>query len=132
MFSKAILCQVAPAGAFISAKLTFLEISDMPILEKVCISLYFGFPFHLWKGTGKITSCNVFVTSCNVHVTSCNVHYKTLQRHYKTLKGITIQVSQVIYAPMSICLKLGLLSTSWLSQSARRLTWPWNMNYSFS
>ena len=32
----------APAGAFISAKLTFLEISDMPILEKVCIFLYLG------------------------------------------------------------------------------------------
>ena len=30
----------APAGAFISAKLIILEISDMPILEKVCISLY--------------------------------------------------------------------------------------------
>ena len=36
----------APAGAFISAKLTFLEISDMPILEKVCISLYLGI-FHM-------------------------------------------------------------------------------------
>ena len=32
----------APAGAFTSAKLTFLEISDMPILENMCISLYFG------------------------------------------------------------------------------------------
>ena len=32
----------APAGAFISDKYTFLEISDMPILEKVCICLYFG------------------------------------------------------------------------------------------
>ena len=32
--------------AFISEKLTFLEISDMPILEKVCISLHLGFPFH--------------------------------------------------------------------------------------
>ena len=32
----------APAGAFISAKLTFLENSDMPILEKMCISLYLG------------------------------------------------------------------------------------------
>ena len=36
----------APAGAFISAKLTFLGISDIPILEKVCISSYLVFPFH--------------------------------------------------------------------------------------
>ena len=43
----------APAGAFISAKLTFLGISDIPILEKVCISSYLGFPFHLWKGIGS-------------------------------------------------------------------------------
>ena len=35
----------APAGAFISAKLRFLGISDIPILEKVCISSYLGFPF---------------------------------------------------------------------------------------
>ena len=32
----------APAGALISAKLTFLEISDMPIWEKVSIFLYLG------------------------------------------------------------------------------------------
>ena len=32
----------APAGAFISAKLTFLEFSDMPSLEKVCISSDLG------------------------------------------------------------------------------------------
>ena len=30
-------------GLFISYKLTFLEISDMPILEKMCISLYLGY-----------------------------------------------------------------------------------------
>ena len=30
----------APAGAFIFEKLRFLEFWDMPIFEKVCISLY--------------------------------------------------------------------------------------------
>ena len=46
-FQKLAYVYEAPAGAFISAKLTFLEISDMPILEKVCISLYVGFDFQL-------------------------------------------------------------------------------------
>ena len=32
----------APAGAFISDKLTFLEIPDMHIFEKMRISLYLG------------------------------------------------------------------------------------------
>ena len=52
----------APAGAFISDKLTFLEISDMPILEKVCISLSkWGIPERdIWSlhamgwGSGQI------------------------------------------------------------------------------
>ena len=41
-FQKLSFVYEAPAGAFISAKLTFLEISDRPILEKVCISSYLG------------------------------------------------------------------------------------------
>ena len=60
----------APAGAFISAKLTFLGISDIPILEKVCISSYLGFPFHLWKwkGKGKWTQSPCWGTTSGIHV----------------------------------------------------------------
>ena len=41
IFSTALLCQDAPARSF-SEKLTFLEISDMPSLEK------FAFPYIWW------------------------------------------------------------------------------------
>ena len=41
-FQKLAYVYEAPAGAFISGKLTFLEISDIPILEKLCISSYLG------------------------------------------------------------------------------------------
>ena len=43
-FSKAVLCQVAPAGAFVSEKLTFLEISDMPIFKNVYFLIFGHFP----------------------------------------------------------------------------------------